>query len=280
MAAANAIPGTIPLPKPTEDVAFASTVVAFSGVLAALGVFAAALGAFRREKTAENGAKADGFGVRTARSVATGWAFWCVVLLLVAPTWRLATFVNLRGTHVIPRSAPPKESIADGWLDVCRWAREATSPDAVFLVPRGCDSFKWEAQRAEVGSWKEIPQDANSIVRWFRDMERLYATPGTKRDSATRWTSPLVCVFAMRGRDQILKQSAEMGYQFAILETPPYVLIAYPELMKNLEAFWKADEVYRNDQYIVLRLDKTAEIKETRKTAAEKGNVAAPSSAK
>lgn len=279
LAAANAIPGTIPLPKPTEDVSFAATAVALAGLLAVLGGIAAALGAFRREKAAEKRAKADGFCVRTARSVATGWAFWCVVLFLVAPTWRLATFVNLRGTHVIPRSAPPKESIADGWLDVCRWAREATSPDAVFLVPRGCDSFKWEAQRAEVGSWKEIPQDANSIVRWFRDMERLYATPGTKRDSATRWTSPLVCVFAMRGRDQILKQSAEMGYQFAILETPPYVLIAYPELMKNLEAFWEADEVYRNDQYIVLRLDKTAEIKETRKTAAEKGNATAPASA-
>lgn len=246
LAAANAIPGTIPLPKPTEDVAFAATVVAFSGVLAALGLC----------------------GRRTARIVATGWAFWCVALLLVAPTWRLATFVNLRGTHVIPRSAPPKESIADGWLDVCRWARDNTSPDAVFLVPRGCDSFKWEAQRAEVGSWKEVPQDARSIVRWFRDMERLYATPGTKRDSATRWTSPLVCVFAMRGRDQILKQSAEMGYQFVILETPPYVLVAYPELMKNLEAFFAADEVYRNDQYIVLRLDKTASIKEEAKADA------------
>ena len=288
LAAANAIPGTIPLPKPTEDVSFAATVVAFSGLLAALGVLAAAFGTLRREKKAagENGsesganvAKTTVCGRRTARSVATGWAFWCVVLLLVAPTWRLATFVNLRGTHTIPRSAPPKESIAEGWLDVCRWARDNTSPDAVFLVPRGCDSFKWEAQRAEVGSWKEIPQDARSIVRWFRDMERLYATPGTKRDSATRWTSPLVCVFAMRGREQILKQSAEMGYQFAILETPPYVLIAYPELMKNLEAFWKADEVYRNDQYIVLRLDKTAEIKETRKAAAEKGNAAAFSTA-
>lgn len=284
LAAANAIPGTIPLPKPTEDVAFAATVVAFSGVLAASALVAAAFGAFRREKKTDesdfvNDVKTTACGRRTARVVATGWAFWCVVLLLVAPTWRLATFVNLRGTHVIPRSAPQKESIADGWLDVCRWAREATSPDAVFLVPRGCDSFKWEAQRAEVGSWKEIPQDANSIVRWFRDMERLYATPGTKRDSATRWTSPLVCVFAMRGRDQILKQSAEMGYQFAILETPPYVLIAYPELMKNLEAFWEADEVYRNDQYIVLRLDKTAEIKETRKTAAEKGSAMAPASA-
>lgn len=257
LAAANAIPGTIPLPKPTEDVAFAATVVAFSGVLAALGVC----------------------GRRTARIVATGWAFWCVVLLLVAPTWRLATFVNLRGTHVIPRSAPPKESIADGWLDVCRWARDNTSPDAVFLVPRGCDSFKWEAQRAEVGSWKEIPQDANSIVRWFRDMERLYATPGTKRDAATRWTSPLVCVFAMRGREQILKQSAEMGYQFAILETPPYVLVAYPELMKNLEAFFAADEVYRNDQYIVLRLDKTAPLQGKAKTSAEPTDAAGLSSA-
>lgn len=274
LAAANAIPGTIPLPKPTEDVAFASTAVALAGFLAALGVLAAALGAFRREKNAtdESGANVATTSVcerRTARVVATGWAFWCVVLLLVAPTWRLATFVNLRGTQVIPRSAPPKESIAEGWLDVCHWARDNTSPDAVFLVPRGCDSFKWEAQRAEVGSWKEVPQDARSIVRWFRDMERLYATPGTKRDAATRWTSPLVCVFAMRGREQILKQSAEMGYQFVILETPPYVLVSYPSLLKELEKFWKEDEVYRNDQYIVLRLDKTAEIKETRKTAPE-----------
>lgn len=284
LASANAIPGTIPLPKPTEDVSFLTAVLSLAGLLAVLAGIAKTLGASRREKTEEAGdgasvAKTSGFGVRTARVVANGWAFWCVVLFLVAPTWRLATFVNLRGTHVIPRSAPPKESIADGWIDVCRWAREATSPDAVFLVPRGCDSFKWEAQRAEVGSWKEVPQDARSIVRWFRDMERLYATPGTKRDAATRWTSPLVCVFAMRGRDQILKQSAEMGYQFAILETPPYVLIAYPELMKNLEAFWEADEVYRNDQYIVLRLDKTAEVKETRKTAAEKTNAAQASAA-
>lgn len=273
LAAANAIPGTIPLPKPTEDVAFASTVVALASVLAALALVAAAFGAFRREKTADagdcvNDVKTTACGRRAARIVATGWAFWCVVLLLVAPTWRLATFVNLRGTHTIPRSAPPKESIADGWLDACRWARDNTSPDAVFLVPRGCDSFKWEAQRAEVGSWKEIPQDANSIVRWFRDMERLYATPGTKRDSATRWTSPLVCVFAMRGREQILKQSAEMGYQFAILETPPYVLVSYPVLLKELEKFWKEDEVYRNDQYIVLRLDKTASIKEEAKADA------------
>lgn len=281
LAAANAIPGTIPLPKPTEDVAFAATVVALSGLLAALGGIAAAFGDLRRErKTAgANVAAKTVCERRTARAVATGWAFWCVVLLLVAPTWRLATFVNLRGTHVIPRSAPPKESIADGWLDVCRWARDNTSPDAVFLVPRGCDSFKWEAQRAEVGSWKEIPQDANSIVRWFRDMERLYATPGTKRDAATRWTSPLVCVFAMRGREQILKQSAEMGYRFAILETPPYVLVAYPELMKNLEAFFAADEVYRNDQYIVLRLDKTAPIKEEAKASAESPDAAASSSA-
>lgn len=243
----------------------------------------AAFGAFRRKNVSNDGA----FGRRTARAVAVGWAFWCVVLFVVAPTWRLATFVNLRGTRVIPRSAPPKESIAEGWLDVCRWARENTSEDAVFLVPRGCDSFKWEAGRAEVGSWKEIPQDARSIVRWFRDMERLYANPGTKKDSPTRWNQPLVVVFINKGRARILKESGEMGYQFAILEAPPYMITAIPEAKKRFDEFVEADEVYRNEQYVVLRLDKTAEMKspetsgktenleKTEKTAKRRGSVEA-----
>lgn len=283
LAAANAAPGTIPIPKPTEDVAFLTTVVALAGVLAALAVLAAAFGAFRRKNVPNDGA----FGRRTARAVAVGWAFWCVVLFVVAPTWRLATFVNLRGTRVIPRSAPPKESIAEGWLDVCRWARDNTSEDAVFLVPRGCDSFKWEAGRAEVGSWKEIPQDARSIVRWFRDMERLYANPGTKKDSPTRWNQPLVVVFINKGRARILKESGEMGYQFAILEAPPYMITAIPEAKKRFDEFVEADEVYRNEQYVVLRLDKTAEmksaetsgktenLKKTEKTAKRRGSVEA-----
>ncbi len=266
LAAANALPGTIPVPKPTEDVSFLAAVVATAGVLAALGLLAAAFGASRREKTANAGA----FGRRAAFATASGWAFWCVVLFVVAPCWRLAYFVNLRGTRVVPRSAPPKESIADGWLDVCRWVRENAPEDAIFLVPRGCDSFKWEARRAEVGSWKEIPQDARSIVRWFRDMERLYANPGTKKDSPTRWNQPLVVVFINKGRERVLAESADMGYQFAILEAPPYMITAIPEAKKRFEEFAKEDEVYRNAQYVVLRLDKTAPIKAGAPKAAAK----------
>lgn len=242
-AAAQATDGLIPLPKPTESVAFLATLDLF-GALFLIGALIFAT--FRsRLKT------------RLAPFAATGLAVWLAVLFVVAPGWRLATFVDLRGTKVIPRSAPPKESIADGWLDVCRWVRENTPEKAVFLAPRGCDSFKWEARRAEVGSWKEIPQDARSIVRWYRKMERFYAT-GPK-DSPTRWNQPLIVAFLNKGRAAVLKESEKYGYDYAIVENPPYMITAIPEANRRFQEFVDGDLVYKNDQFVVFKFNKNDE---------------------
>jgi hypothetical protein len=62
------------------------------------------------------------------------------------------------------------------WQDICRVAREKTPREARFLTPRMGQTFHWYAERADVVNWKDIPQDAPSIVWWaesIRDIHQL-----------------------------------------------------------------------------------------------------------
>ncbi len=60
------------------------------------------------------------------------------------------------------------------WQDVCRWINEQTPAEARFMTPRRQQTFTWYAGRAQVASWKDIPQDARSIIAWKRALDDLY----------------------------------------------------------------------------------------------------------
>lgn len=60
------------------------------------------------------------------------------------------------------------------WLAVCRWARLATPENEVFLTPRHQQSFKWYAERAEVVNWKDVPQDASSLIEWKKRFDEVF----------------------------------------------------------------------------------------------------------
>ncbi len=64
------------------------------------------------------------------------------------------------------------------WLDVCQWVADPqhTPPSACFLIPRVAYTFKWYAGRGEVVNWKETPQDAASLVAWWKRIQDIYAT--------------------------------------------------------------------------------------------------------
>jgi hypothetical protein len=64
------------------------------------------------------------------------------------------------------------------WREVCRWVADNTPPDAKFLTPRRQQTFKWYAQRAEVVSWKDVPQDAAGIVGWKQTLSEIFP-PGS-----------------------------------------------------------------------------------------------------
>jgi hypothetical protein len=60
------------------------------------------------------------------------------------------------------------------WQGACRWISEQTPTDARFLTPRRQQTFAWYSGRAQVASWKDIPQDARSIIAWKRTLDDLY----------------------------------------------------------------------------------------------------------
>jgi hypothetical protein len=63
------------------------------------------------------------------------------------------------------------------WTACCQWINTHTDPNATFLTPRGQQTFKWYAQRSEVVTWKDAPQDAASLVAWLRRYEDVHPHP-------------------------------------------------------------------------------------------------------
>ncbi len=90
-----------------------------------------------------------------------------VALLLLAPAAHMVAAVSMRIAPTIPRA----DRIWDywAWVDACQWIAKADEvpADARFLTPLMGQTFKWYAQRSEVVSWKDIPQDAQSMVAWW-----------------------------------------------------------------------------------------------------------------
>jgi hypothetical protein len=60
------------------------------------------------------------------------------------------------------------------WQQACAWIAENTEPDARFITPRMQQTFKWYAGRSEVCSWKDVPQNAESVVQWWQRQQEVY----------------------------------------------------------------------------------------------------------
>ncbi len=94
------------------------------------------------------------------------------------------------------------------WRDVCQWIGQQTPPDCRFLTPRSQQTFKWYAGREELANWKDIPQDAESIVRWWQRFEEVY-TPDVFVNGLGSWSDPQLQQIATRhGIDYILVDRA------------------------------------------------------------------------
>jgi hypothetical protein len=75
------------------------------------------------------------------------------------------------------------------WRDACHWIQQHTPTDALFLTPPDHQTFKWYAHRAEVVTWKDVPQDAISLVEWSNRLKsvRAWHASTTAADSDERY---------------------------------------------------------------------------------------------
>jgi hypothetical protein len=89
------------------------------------------------------------------------------------------------------------------WIAACEWIRDHVPPDAICLIPRQAQSFKWYAERADVVNWKDIPQDALGVIEWrrrIRDVYPLIAGPNGPQvlNSPDQWGARRVLDVARR----------------------------------------------------------------------------------
>jgi hypothetical protein len=95
------------------------------------------------------------------------------MLPLVACGWFLAA-TSIKRVNDPKPPAVAKMVRYQQWQDACAWIGEHTPADARFLIPRAGHSFKWYASRSDVANYKDVPQDAASVVEWRRRCKELF----------------------------------------------------------------------------------------------------------
>lgn len=159
---------------------------------------------------------------------------WLAAAILVCVA-NLGWYANRRLAPGTPRA--DKWVTYSDWVDVCRWiaGSETIPAQTTFLTPKLSATFKWRTGRAEVVNWKDIPQDARSIVEW---RERLADVFGPRNDvQDTRWHEPL----ATQGAASLQRLGEKYGAEYVVTAAQPRVV--------GLE------RLYANGTYAVYRLN-------------------------
>ncbi|HEX6960782.1 MAG TPA: DUF6798 domain-containing protein [Lacipirellula sp.] len=111
------------------------------------------------------------------------------------------------------------------WQDACRWIAENTPSDAVFLIPRSGYTFKWYASRADVANYKDVPQDAASVVEWRQRLMEVFPTVEGVDGEPTTLSLP-----DLLGADRVRELAKEYGATHVMARAyPPLDLpVVYP----------------------------------------------------
>jgi len=134
-----------------------------------------------------------------------------------------------------------KQAAYDDWRDICRWIAENMPPNAVFVTPVRSSTFKSFAGRGEIGTWKDMPQDAASVVKWLDRLNEVYGSG--LADPDRRWHLSLAAV----GYDKLRGLAAKYHAGYAIVE----LVEGVPQLTEQ--------PIYRNGSYAIYQFELTTE---------------------
>jgi hypothetical protein len=164
-----------------------------------------------------------------------------MTLLVAVLGWDLASQREhwpAEGDAAICRGDRHVDAVA--WRETCGWIQENTSADAVFLTPRGAATFTWWAERAEVVSWKNMPQDPESVVAWRQRIFDLFSPEGgDSLQGLERSTAAL-------GEERVNRVAAVYGAD--------YIVVPQKVVEKQGEPLPSHERVHENEGYAVYRL--------------------------
>jgi hypothetical protein len=106
------------------------------------------------------------------------------VVLIYLPFVMFIGLADSRTRFAFPKSESKKPIQAYKWREACDWiSNEKNIPkSAKFFIPHDSVTFKWYANRSNVTVWKEVPQDAKSIVQWAESIEELFGNSNGRKD--------------------------------------------------------------------------------------------------
>lgn len=172
------------------------------------------------------------------RTAAVGMAF---SLLVLALGWDLV----MQRDHW-PGDGGAMECRADrhvdaaAWQEACGWIAEHTPKEAVFLTPRGAATFTWWTSRAEVVSWKNMPQDPESVVAWRQRIFDLFSPEGN--DSLKELERSTASLGEVRVSEVAERYGAD------------HIVVPQKVIEQRGEPLPSAERLYANDGYSVYRL--------------------------
>ncbi|MBN2022029.1 MAG: hypothetical protein JW809_04485 [Pirellulales bacterium] len=184
--------------------------------------------------------------IERTRAARPRLALAAAAALVLAASWHVGQYAVVRPFPTAPRAYRLRQGDFPQWRDACEWIAHSgrIPPHARFLTPRMNQTFRWYAQRSEVVAWKDIPQDAPSILGWWRRLEIVHGTGDNAEGD-----SPL---FAETNIGTVPESLAQQG----------------PERLRLLGRYFGADYVitereprldlpveYENDAFIIYRLD-------------------------
>lgn len=128
----------------------------------------------------------------------------------------------------------------DDWRSLCEHVRRESPAGSLFFTPPHNQTFKWYAERGEVVTWKEMPQDARSVVEWWQRFNDVHRNNGTR-------TVP----FTQLGADRLRELGRKYGADFVVADVmPPEVFYEKRPVVPHVDLpVW-----YRNDSFVVYRL--------------------------
>ncbi|MBN2580846.1 MAG: hypothetical protein JXB10_17810 [Pirellulales bacterium] len=192
----------------------------------------------------------------------TAGAWLAATVKLTTGKFWLAVALVLTGLHFGDYAAlrlqpgwPRTDRLPDpeAWCAACDWVRQNTPPTARFFTPRLSQTFTWYTGRPEVVTWKDVPQDARSIVAWWRRLQEVYATGRT--EPGFRWRNNL----ASLGVPRLERLARKYQARYAIVPKTPWIMPPLTEDSAEPSDFTyiplRLPTVYENRGYVIYKLD-------------------------
>ena len=96
-----------------------------------------------------------------------------LLIAICYPAWH---FYSISLERWQKPAAPAERRLRNpkAWLEACQWVQENTAKEAMFLVPRSSNTFKWNTGRRDLVIRKDIPQDAASLLVWSERYNEVF----------------------------------------------------------------------------------------------------------